>query len=85
MAPVAGIEQMVAEGRADRQLALVGEHWPSVRRLWLETSTSRRREVLGEIPADFWIGCGMPGIATVTALGAYLGKQFGHGAGAKAM
>ena len=32
-----GVEQMVAEGRADRQIEMVGEHWTAVRNLWLDT------------------------------------------------
>ena len=65
-----GIEQMVAEGRADRQLALVREHWTAVWRLWLDTPEPLRAARLGDALApDFWWGAGLPGLATVTALG----------------
>ena len=62
----AGIEQMVAQGRFDRQLALVREHWASVRRLWLNDSDlSPGAKIRSELPPDFWIGCGMPGFAGI--------------------
>ena len=62
----AGIEQMVAQGRFDRQLALVREHWASVRRLWLNDSAlSPGAKIRSELPPDFWIGCGMPGFAGI--------------------
>ena len=65
-----GIAQMIAEGRADRQFALVREHWAAVRRLWL--GASERPDVgtfRSNLPVDFWIGCGMPGLATVAESG----------------
>ena len=66
----AGIEKMVAEGRFDRQLEMVREHWSAVRRLWLGDPELRDvAKFRSYLPLDFWIGCGMPGIATVTALG----------------
>ena len=69
VAPVAGIEQMVAEAHANRQLALVREHWASVRRLWLAPDALKVARLGPDLPPDFWIGCGMPGIGSVTALG----------------
>ena len=66
MAPVADIEQMVAEGRADRQLALVGEHWAAGRRLWLSDSDlDPGAKIRSELPPDFEIGCGLPGLADI--------------------
>ena len=66
----AGIEKMIAEGRTDRQIALVREHWAAVRRLWLDTPEPLRRAQFGDgLAPDFWFGAGMPGLATVTALG----------------
>jgi len=62
-----GIEKMVAEGRFGRQLALVGEHWASVRRLWLgEVGVqSALRNIRTKLPDNFVLGCGMPGIANI--------------------
>ena len=65
----AAIEKLVAQGRIDHQLALVGEHWPAVRRLWLETPEPLRAARLDGLPPDFWFGAGMPGLAPVTPLG----------------
>ncbi len=62
----AGIEKMVAEGRLDRQLQLVREHWTSVRRLWLTPEPLRVARLDG-LPPDFWFGAGVPGLAPVTA------------------
>ncbi len=64
----AGIEQMIAEGRADRQLALVREHWTAVRHLWLDTPNPLRVARLNGLPPDFWFGCGMPGLADIRPL-----------------
>ena len=53
--------------RLDRQLQLVREHWLSARRLWLGASNFPSAEkFLADLPADFWTGCGMPGLATVS-------------------
>ncbi len=60
------IEQMVAQGQFDRQIALVREHWAAVRRLWLDTPDPLRVARLGpDLPSDFWMTAGMPGLATV--------------------
>jgi len=57
---------MVAEGRHDRQVALLGEHLASVRRLWVDTPNPLQAARLGpDIAPDFWFGTGLPGIATV--------------------
>ena len=62
----AGIEQMVAEAHADRQLALVREHWRSCRRLWLDTPEPLRVARLGpDLAPDFWFGAGLPGLANI--------------------
>ncbi len=60
----ADLEKMVAEGRADHQLALVREHWASVRWLWLAPEPLKVARLDG-LPPDFWVGCGMPGMAPV--------------------
>ena len=63
---VTDIEKLVAQGRVDHQLALVREHWPSVRRLWLNDSElAPGAKIRSELPPEFWIGCGMPGIAPI--------------------
>ena len=62
----AGVEQMVAEGRVDRQLALVREHWSAVRHLWLGEADPLRAARLDGLPPDFWFGAGMPGLATIS-------------------
>ncbi len=59
-------EMMVAEGRFDRQLALVREHWRSCRHLWLDTPEPLRAARLGDdIAPDFWWGAGLPGLAHI--------------------
>ncbi len=62
------LQDGLREHRIDRQFTLVREHWVSVRRLWAETSSLSPTEALGDLPPDFWTGCGMPGLATVTAV-----------------
>ena len=62
----AAVEMMVAEGRAEHQIALVREHWASVRHLWIDTPEPLRAALLDGLPPDFWFGAGMPGLATVT-------------------
>ena len=64
----ASLEPLVAQGRFDRQIALVREHWISVRRLWLGTSPPPG-ELLGGLLHDFWTGVGMPGLANVRPIG----------------
>ena len=60
------LELLVAQGRFDHQLALVRAHWASVRRLWLtDSGPDPGAKLRSELPPEFWIGCGMPGIATI--------------------
>ena len=60
------IEQMIAEGRLDRQFLLLGKHWESVRHLWLGTPEPLKVARLGDdLPRDFWFGAGMPGLADI--------------------
>ena len=63
-----GIAQMIAEGRADRQFLLVGEHWSAVRHLWLNTPKPLRAARLDGLAPDFWFGCGMFGLADIKAI-----------------
>ncbi len=61
-----GIELLVAEGHADRQFALVREHWAAARHLWLDTPEPLRAARLGDVIApDFWWGAGLPGLANI--------------------
>jgi len=60
------LSAIAAEGRFDRQLALVGEHWPAVRRLFLtDSDLDPGASLRSELPPDFEIGCGMPGLANI--------------------
>ena len=60
------LEHLAAEERFASQIGLVGEHWSSVRHLWLNDSdldpTGRIRS---DLPPEFWLGCGMPGSGTI--------------------
>ncbi len=61
-APVT-LEVLASDQHFDRQLALVREHWTSVRCLWLDSAGAAR---LGpDLLSDFLLGCGMPGIASI--------------------
>ena len=54
------------QGRLDRQLALVGEHWRSCRHLWLDTSDPLKVARLEpDLAPDFWFGTGLPGLADI--------------------
>lgn len=64
----AALQDGLREHRLESQLKLVGEHWSSVRRLWLGTSPPPG-ELLGGLPNDFWTGVGMPGLANVQTTG----------------
>ena len=57
------LELMVAQGHFDRQLALVREHWDSVRYLWLDSTDAA--QLKSDLHNDFLLGCGMPGLATI--------------------
>ena len=60
------LELLVAQGHFERQLALVREHWASVRRLWLSNSAFPDvGKLRSSLPEDFLLGCGMPGLATI--------------------
>ncbi len=62
----ASIEKLVALGRFDRQLALVREHWAAVRHLWLEDpDVPAARKLRSQLPEEFYVGCGMPGLANI--------------------
>ena len=66
----AALQDGLRDHRLESQIQLVGEHWSSVRRLWLGTPDFLvNKKLLGGLPDDFWTGCGMPGLATVTEFG----------------
>ncbi len=66
MALVADIEKMVAQGRFDRQFLLVGEHWRSVRHLWLDQAEPLRAARLGhDLRPGVWSDAGLPGLANI--------------------
>ncbi len=57
------LERLARDQRFDRQIALVREHWASVRRLWLDSADAVR--IRSDLPDDFLVGAGMPGIADI--------------------
>ncbi len=59
------LEDVAAEGHFDRQIALVREHWTSVRWLWIEDVSNVPGHIRSDLPDDFALGCGMPGIAGI--------------------
>ena len=60
------LETLAADEHFDRQLELVREHWGSVRHLWLDDpELPAGGKFRSHLPPDFWIGCGMPGIASI--------------------
>ena len=56
-------EALARDHRLDLQLQLVREHWATVRRLWLDGTDAAR--IKSDLPDDFLIGTGMPGIADI--------------------
>lgn len=59
------LEVLASDQHFDRQRALVREHWTSVRRLWITDTGARGGRVRSELPADFLLSCGMPGLANI--------------------
>ena len=65
------LEVLAQDQRFDSQLALVREHWRAVRHFWLDDpDVPAARKLRSELPRDFWIGAGMPGLATIKLTGA---------------
>ncbi len=64
----AAITALIAQGRFDRQFALVHEHWTAVRQLWIEETHVPLvvRNIRSDLPEDFMLGVGMPGLAEIT-------------------
>lgn len=71
------LQALVRDQRFDCQLALVRQHWASVRHLWLsdpEPHAADHARFLqapdigkfqSQLPPNFWIDCGMPEIASI--------------------
>ena len=59
----AALQDGLRDHRLESQLQLVREHWTSVRRLWLDGTDAAR--IQSDLPDDFLLGCGMPGIANI--------------------
>ena len=57
------IQTLVRDRRFDRQHQLVGEHWRAVRQLWLDDTDAAR--IKSDLPENFLLGVGMPGIANI--------------------
>ena len=62
------LEDLAAEERFASQIELLREHWAAVRRLWLDDSDlNPAGHIRSALPLEFWIGCGMPGLANIRA------------------
>ena len=61
------LDVLASDLHFDRQIELVREHWTSVRRLWAPSAEDGQaaRRLRAQLPAEFWLGCGMPGLATI--------------------
>ncbi len=60
------LQALVRDQRFDCQVQLVREHWASVRRLWLDSAIpSGTTRIKSDLPEDFLLGVGMPGIADI--------------------
>ena len=60
------LEDAAAERCFDRQLALVRQYWTAVRHLWLDNpDVLAARKLRSELPEEFYIGAGMPGLAPI--------------------
>ncbi len=60
------LQALVRDQRFDCQVQLVRDHWASVRRLWLNSAVpSGTTRIRSDLPDDFLLGCGMPGIASI--------------------
>ena len=61
-----GREDLAAEERFTSQIGLVGEHWAAVWRLWLgDSDLDPAGHFRSDLPPEFWLGCGMPGSASI--------------------
>ena len=59
-------ESHAADSRFEAQIALVRQHWGAVRRLWLSDSDlDPAGHIRSQVPSEFWLDCGMPGLANI--------------------
>ena len=62
------LEVRAADSRFDAQLDLVREHWGAVRCLWLgDSDLDPGADIRSQLPPEFWLSCGMPGLANIKA------------------
>ena len=59
------LDVLASDRHFDRQLVLVREHWASVRHLWIEDPGPAASKLRADLPPDFMLGCGMPGIGRI--------------------
>ncbi len=60
------LQALVRDQRFDHQLALVREHWRAVRYFWIEDpDVPAARKLRADLPEEFYIGTGMPGLADI--------------------
>ena len=65
-APDLTLETLATDQHFDSQINLVREHWTAVRHLWLDNpDVLAARKLCSELPEEFYIGAGMPGLATI--------------------
>ena len=57
------LQDCARDHRLDRQIELVREHWTSVRHFWLGAPGGP--QIRSDLPDDFMLGCGMPGLANI--------------------
>ena len=61
-----GLEALARDHHFDTQVDLVREHWAPVRHLWLDDpEVAAGGNFRSQLPPEFWIGCGMPGLAEI--------------------
>ena len=59
-------EAHAADHRFEAQIALVRQHWEAVRCLWLDDSDlDPAGHIRSQLPREFWLDCGMPGLANI--------------------
>ncbi len=65
-AGAATLEALAEDQHFDNQIALLGEHWRSVRHFWLDDpDVPAARKLRSELPEEFYIGAAMPGLADI--------------------
>ncbi len=60
------LEALATDQRLDSQIALLRQHWRAVQRYWLDDpDIPAARKLRAELPEEFYVGCGMPGLANI--------------------